>query len=111
MLAREEHMRVRADEALDPSDTLTDRRLVQERHRAQLRRSRGVRAAAQLARILTDLDDPDRLAVLLAEQCDRADASCFVLRRDERAHRKVVEQDAVHLGLDVGEHTLRHRAG
>ena len=63
-----------------------------------------VRAAAQLARVVADLDDPHLVAVLLAEHRDRADASRLVLVGDEPAHLEVAQQHLVDLVLDVGQH-------
>ena len=63
-----------------------------------------VRAAAQLPRVVADLDDPDPLAVLLAEQRHRAEPARLGLRGDERVHLEVADQHLVDLLLDVVQH-------
>ncbi len=68
-----------------------------------------VRAAAQLARVVADLDDPHLVAVLLAEHRDRADAPGLGLVGDEPAHLEVAQQDLVDLVLDLAEYDWRHR--
>jgi len=53
------------------------------------------------AGVVADLDDPDGVAVLLAEQRHRADAPGLVLGRHEGADLEVGERDLVDLLLDV----------
>jgi hypothetical protein len=70
-----------------------------------------VGATAQLLRVVADRDDADLVAVLLAEERDRAGLARLVQREDLRTHVVVVQQHVVDLVLDVREHGLRHRAG
>ena len=111
MLPRQEAERVDADQRLDPAHAGADRRLVEDLHQAELAGARDVRAAAQLAGVVADLDDPHLVAVLLAEQRHRAEPraprSCEVI---ERVHLEVVHQHLVDLLLDVVQHARRHRA-
>ena len=93
MLAREVGVRVRADQTLDAALAGADRRLAEQLDHAELGGAVRVGAAAELARVVADLDDPHSLAVLLAEHRDRADALRLVLRGDEGAHVEVGEQD------------------
>ena len=79
VLAGQEAERVHADQRLDPAYAGADRRLGEDLHQAELGRPGHVRAAAQLAGVVADLDDPDPLAVLLAEQRHRADPAGLLL--------------------------------
>ncbi len=103
--------RVDADQRLDPADAGADRRLGEDLHQAELAGPGDVRAAAQLAGVVADLDDPHLVAVLLAEQRHRAQPARLVLRGDERVHLEVAQQHLVDLLLDVEQHRRRHRAG
>jgi hypothetical protein len=69
-----------------------------------------VGATAQLLRVVADGDDADLVAVLLAEERDRAGLARLLERGDLRPHVIVVQQHVVDLVLDVREHALRHRA-
>ena len=75
VLAGEVAERVEADERLHPAHAGADRRLAEQLDHADHRAARHVRAAAQLARVVADLDDAHLVAVLLAEHRDRADAA------------------------------------
>ena len=68
-----------------------------------------MRAAAQLARVIADLDHPDLIAVLLPEQGQRAQLARLLLGGVERVHVQVVDQDIVDLVLGVTQHRDRHR--
>ena len=68
-----------------------------------------MRAAAELARVVTDLDDAHPVAVLLAEHRDGAEPAGLVLVGDEPAHLEIAQQHLVDLVLDVAEHAVRHR--
>ena len=57
VLAGEEAVRVDADQRLDPAHAGADRRLAEQLDQAELAGARGVRAAAQLAGVVADLDD------------------------------------------------------
>ena len=61
-----------------------------------------VRAAAQLDRV-ADLEHPDDVAVLVAEEGDRAERRGLVLGRLERARRRVGQRLAVGDPLDLGD--------
>ena len=66
--------RLDTDERLHPADAGADRRLAGDGDQTDLRRVLHVRAATELARPgAAHLDDPDLLAVRLAEQRERAD--------------------------------------
>ena len=80
MLAGQEAERVHADQRLDPAYPGADRRLGEDLHQAELAGAGHVRAAAQLAGVVADLDDPHLVAVLLAEQRHRADPARLLLR-------------------------------
>ena len=66
-------------------------------------------AAAQLPRVVPDLHDPDPVAVLLAEQRQRAHRPGLVDRGLERPDLQVVDEDLVDLVLRLLEHRGRHR--
>ncbi len=71
-----------------------------------------MRAAAQLAGAVADRDDPDLVAVLLAEQRHRAGLAGGVdPAHDLGVHREVVDEHRVDPLLDVGQHRRRHRRG
>ena len=76
----------------------------QDLHQAELAGAGHVGAAAQLAGVVADLDDPHLVAVLLAEQRHRAEPARLVLRGDERVHLEVAQQHLVDLLLDVVQH-------
>ena len=59
-------------ERLDAAHPGADRRLVQDPHERDLAGAVDVGAAAELARVVPDLDHADEVPVLLAEQRDRA---------------------------------------
>src|SRR5688572_27584268 len=59
-----------------------------------------MRAAAELARVLLDLDDPNLVAVLLAEEHHRAELARLLERRDVCADGQVLEDLLVHPLLD-----------
>ena len=82
---------------------------VQDLDQAELAGAGDVGAAAQLAGVVADLDDPHLVAVLLAEQRHRADPARLGLRGDERVHLEVAQQHLVDLLLDVVQHRRRHR--
>ena len=69
-----------------------------------------VGAAAELAGVVADLDDADLVAVLLAEQRQRAHRPGLRLRGVEGVDLEVVDEDRVDLVLDVAQHARRHRA-
>ena len=81
VLARQVAERVEPDQRLDAAHAGTDGRLGQQLDHADHRAARDVRAAAQLARVVADLDDAHLLAVLLAEHRDRAEPLRLVLVR------------------------------
>ena len=68
-----------------------------------------VRAAAQLARVVADLDDPDDVAVPLAEEPDGAEGLGLVHRRLEDLHGFVGADPAVRLELHFLEQTRSDR--
>ena len=77
---------------------------MQDLHQAELAGAGHVRAAAQLPRVVADLDHPDLIAVLLAEQRHRADPARLLLRGEERVHLEVAQQHLVDLLLHVVQH-------
>ena len=109
VLARQVAERVEPDQRLDAAHAGTDRRLAEQLDHADDRAARHVRATAQLARVVADLDDAHPVAVLLAEHRDRAEPARFVLVGDEPAHLEIAQQHLVDLVLDVAEHAVRHR--
>src|SRR6266511_4193803 len=109
VLPRQEVERVDADQRRDPAHPGPDRRLVQDLDHPELAGARGMGTAAQLARVVADLDDADLVAVLLAEQRHRADPARLLLRGDERVHLQVAHQHLVDLLLDVVQHAGRYR--
>ena len=111
VLAGEVPERVQPDQRLDAAHARADRRLAEQLDHADDRAARHVRAAAQLARVVADLDDAHLVAVLLAEHRDRAEPPRLVLVGDEPAHLEVAQQHLVDLVLDVAEHAVRHGAG
>ena len=77
---------------------------------ADLRRGRHVRAAAQLAAEVVDLEHAHRLAVLLLEEGQRAQLGGVVARGDEGAHRVVLHDAPVDQLLDLPQLIGRRRA-
>ena len=65
--------------------------------------------AAELARDAVDLDDPDLVAVLLAEEHHRAELLRVGFRDDVSADRVVLEHDLIHAPLDRVPLLDRHR--
>src|SRR5208283_2309260 len=90
-LPGQEAERVDAYQRLDPAHTRPDGRLAEHLDQAELAGPGHVRAAAQLAGILADLDHADLIAVLLAEQRQRAHLAGLLLGGVERAHVQVVD--------------------
>jgi hypothetical protein len=70
-----------------------------------------VGAAAELARVTVDLDDPHLFAVLLPEQHHRAEVASFLDRRHECPNRAVLEDDLVDDMLDPLPFLGRERLG
>ena len=89
------------DQRLDAAHPGTDRALREQLDQPELPGAVHVRAAAQLAGVVADLDDADLVAVLLAEQRHRAEPAGLVLGGDEGAHLLVVLQHGVDLVLDL----------
>ena len=77
-----------AGDGLDAPHALADRRLREDLERPDLGRARDVRAAAELAREVLDLDDAHDVAVLLAEEHHRAEPPRLVLARSRRSGRR-----------------------
>ena len=73
---------------------------LEDRERADLRRRADVGAAAELGRRPGHLDDPDDVAVLLAEERHCTELPRLVERRLERVHRDIREDRAVDALLD-----------
>ena len=67
--------RARAGDGLDPAQVGADRPLAHDLDRADEAERVHVRAAAQLDRVLARLEHPHEVAVLVAEERDRADAA------------------------------------
>lgn len=111
MLPGQEAEGVHADERLDPAHAGADRRLGEDLDEAELGGAGHVRAAAQLAGVVADLDDPDPLAVLLAEQRHGADPARLLLGGDEGVHLEVGQEHLVDLLLHVVQHARRHPVG
>ena len=84
--------RVGPDERLDPAHPGADRALAQEPDHGHAPGAVHVGAAAQLARVVADLDDAHEVAVLLAEQRHRAERLRLVDRRLEDLHGVVGRQ-------------------
>ena len=74
---------------------------LRDHERADLCGRANVRAAAQLARVVVDLDDAHLVAVLLAEEHHRAELARLVDRRHERAHGDRLEDLLVDDPLDA----------
>src|SRR6266702_792034 len=104
----QEAERVHAHQRLDPAHARADGRLAEHLDEAKLAGPGHVRAAAQLARVVADLDHPDLVAVLLPEQGQRAQLARLLLGGVERVHVQVVDQDIVDLVLGVAQHRDRH---
>ena len=104
VLAGQEAVRVDADQRLDTAHAGADRRLAEQLDQAELAGAVHVRAAAQLAGVVADLDDADLVAVLLAEQRHRAHRPRLVWRGVEGADLEVVDEHLVDLLLDVAQH-------
>src|SRR5439155_20147757 len=106
-------IRLARGDRLDPASPRADRALGDDYEGADPRRRPHVRAAAELTRVAGDLDEPDLVTVLLAEEHHRAEPARLVDRDDERAHRHVLEDPLVHLPLDLasllGSQRLRVR--
>src|SRR4051794_33780538 len=109
-LAGQETERVDADQRLDPAHAGPDGGLAEHLDQAELAGPGHVGAAAQFAGVIADLDHPDPVTVLLAEQRQRAHLARFLLRGVERLHIQVVDQDLVHLVLGIPQDRQRHRA-
>jgi hypothetical protein len=101
VLLGQEAERIDARERLDTPDTGPDRRLGQDLDHAELPGPGHVRAAAQLSRIVADLDDPHLLAVFLAEERNRAEPARLLWGGDERVDHKALQKNLVDLLLDV----------
>ncbi len=65
--------------------------------------------AAKFARVVTDLDHPNLVAVLLAEQRQRAHRPRLADRRIERPDVQIADQYLIDLIFDIGEHIAGHR--
>ena len=78
-LPGQEAERVHAHQRLDPAHARADGRLAEHLDEAELAGPGHVRAAAQLARVVADLDHPDLVAVLLPEQGQRAQLARLLL--------------------------------
>src|SRR5207248_10977012 len=87
---------------LDPARAGADRALAQDREGPDLRGRPHVGAAAELTRVARYLDEPNLVAVLLAEEHHRAEPPRLVDRDDECAHRQVGEDPLVDAPLDFG---------
>ena len=74
----EQRPRLARGHRLDPPRARADRALGEDRERPDLRGRADVRAAAQLARVVLDLDDAHVVAVLLAEERHRAELARLV---------------------------------
>src|SRR5205814_5243530 len=69
----QEGVRLAGGDRFDPPRARADRALGEDRERPDLRRCANVRAAAELARVAGDLDQPHLVPVLLAEEHHRAE--------------------------------------
>src|SRR6185437_4549522 len=96
---------------LDPPGTRANGSLREDHERSDLGCRTDVRATAELPRVAVDLDDPDLVAVLLAEEHHGAELARFLDRRHERADRTVLEDDLVHGVLDLLSLPGRERLG
>ena len=86
---------------LDAPGAGADRAFAQDQERADLRGRADVGAAAELGRVVADLDDAHLVAVLLAEQHHRAELASLFDRRHVRAHRDRLEHLLVDEALDA----------
>ena len=86
---------VGTDQRLDAPHPGADRAFVQEPDHADVPRPRHVRPAAELARVVAELHDADRVAVLLSEEHHGARAACLLHRGLEDARLVVPRQAAV----------------
>src|SRR6185437_15064060 len=96
---------------LDPPGTRSTGSFREDHEWSDLGCRTNVRAAAELPRVAVDLDDPDLVAVLLAEEHHSAELARFLDRRHERADRTVLEDDLVHGVLDLLSLLGRQRLG
>src|SRR6266542_2873000 len=100
-----------AGHRLDPADASADAGIADDPEQADLRRAVHVGAAAQLGGEVTERDDPDVVAVLVAEERDGAAADGVPERLDLGAPLDVGQHLGVDQPLDLVSRALRHRAG
>ena len=86
---------VLSGQRLDPSDVGADRRLPEHDQGTHLGGGVGVGAATQFGGELADLDQPDRLAVLVAKEGQGALAFGLFFRRDGRRDMAVLDEAVV----------------
>ncbi len=91
---------VLAGDRLDAAQVGPDGRLADDLDETDVAAARDVGATAQLDRV-ADLEHPDDVAVLVAEEGDRAERRRFVLRRLERPSRRVGQRLAVGEPFDL----------
>ncbi len=97
-----------AGDRFDASKVRSDRRLSDDLDGADVARGAYVRASAQLHRG-TSFQDPDHVAVLVAEERDRAERLSLVLGGLEGPHRTVRERLGVGEPFDLGDLLGGHR--
>jgi len=83
-----------------------DRRLPQDDQRADLAGRRGVRAPAELFRVVADLNDAHHFPVLVAEKGQRPQSLSLILARLEGPHGRIGDDAFVGDTLDLCELTL-----
>ena len=94
--------RVLARDRLDATKVGTDRGLADDLDQADVTCGAHMRATTQLDR-MTDLENPDDLAVLVTEERDGTQRAGLVLRRLERPRRGVGQRLIVGDPLDLGD--------
>ena len=102
LVALEERHRAGAGDGLDASQVGADRPFADDLDRADVAGGADVRAAAELDRTAR-LEHTHDVAVLLAEEGDRAEALGLVLGCLEGPHRRVRQRLAVRQVLDAGD--------
>src|SRR6266545_5190467 len=100
--------RLQPREGLDAAQVGPDGGLAEDDHGPDLAAVADVGAAAQLAREVADVDHPNSLAVLLAEQADGPRRLRLGQGGVPDLHVRVGQELAVDRGLDLGEPLGRH---
>src|SRR6266545_4612311 len=100
--------RLQPREGLDAAQVGPDGGLAEDDHGPDLAAVADVGAAAQLAREVADVDHPNSLAVLLAEQADGPRRLRLGQAGVPDLHVRVGQELAVDRGLDLGEPLGRH---